>query len=132
MSEWIGEQKDKLAVGHDEPTDQQYKAAAKLVCAVKGVAVIAGGAVVVAAMWAFVGFERIVGDHEVGASWEPFIKHRPSLQMRFENPAQKGLEIVEFENLSPDDQAAFTNFCAFRFGTTDAARCSAALVGRMV
>jgi hypothetical protein len=49
--------------------------------------------VAIGALWAFVGVERIVGDHEVGVSWEPFSKHRMSLQVRFENPAQKGLEL---------------------------------------
>jgi hypothetical protein len=92
-----------------------------------GVAVMVAGI-----LWAFVGVERIVGDHEIGVSWEPFIKQRPSLQLRFENPAQKGLEIDPFEALSPAEQAAFNEFCAIRFGATDAAQCRALIGQRRV
>lgn len=97
-------------------------------------AVIKGlGAVgLVGALWAFVGVERLVGDHEVGVSWVLFLKHRPSLQVRFTNPAQKGLEIAPFESLSPAEQAAFVEFCGIRFGVRDTLRCYAFISDRGV
>lgn len=91
-------------------------------------------AVVVAGMlWAFVGVERIVDDHEIGISWEPFVKHRPSLQVRFVSPAQKGLEIAPTtDDLSPSERAAFIEFCGIRFGVTDPAHCHAIISRRGV
>lgn len=95
---------------------------------------ITGGIAVAAIglLWIFVGFERVVGDHEMGVAWEPFIKHRLSLQVRFENPAQKGLELVTLEALSPTKQATFIEFCAIRFGMTDTAECQKRLVERRI
>ena len=84
------------------------------------------------ALWAFVGVERIVGDHEIGVSWEPFIKHRMSLQVRFENPAQKGLELTPIDELSASERAAFIEFCELRFGDVDATRCYARVADRRV
>lgn len=84
------------------------------------------------ALGAFVGVERMVGDHEIGVSWEPFIKHRPSLQVRFENPAQKGLELTPIDELSASERAAFIEFCGLRFGEADAARCYARVADRRV
>lgn len=92
-----------------------------------GVAVITIGI-----LWAFVGVERIVGDHEMGLSWEPFIKHRPSLQLRFQNPAQKGLEIEPFETLSAVEQAAFKEYCVSRFGTSDIMQCRSLIAQRRI
>lgn len=86
----------------------------------------------VVVLWVFVGVERIVGDHEMGVSWEPFLKHKPSLQMRFINPAQKGLEIVPLEALSPSEQGAFREFCAVRFGVADMSQCLAHISDRAV
>jgi hypothetical protein len=88
--------------------------------------------VIVCTLWVFVGVERIVGDHEVGISWEAFIKHRPSVQLKFQNPAQKGLELIPFEALSLADQTAFIEFCAIRFGTTNTAQCRAIILERVV
>ena len=90
------------------------------------------GVVATGTLWAFVGVERIVGDHEVGVSWEPFIKHRPSLQVRFENPAQKGLELTPVGELSASERAAFIEFCDLRFGEADAASCYARVADRRV
>lgn len=87
---------------------------------------------VICTLWAFVGVERIAGDHEVGVSWETFIKHRPSTQLKFQNPAQKGLELIPFEALSLADQTAFIEFCAIRFGTTNTTQCRATILERMV
>lgn len=83
-------------------------------------------------LWAFVGLERIVGDHEIGVSWEPFIKHQPSLQMRFTNPIQYGLDTEPFETLSPDEERQFLEFCSIRFGITDGRQCYAEIVGRQI
>lgn len=83
----------------------------------------AGAATLIGTLWAFGGVERMVGDHEIGVSWEPFVKHRPSLQVRFMNPAQKGLEIVPYNSLSPVEQAEFIDFCSIRFGVADMERC---------
>lgn len=90
------------------------------------------GVVATGTVWAFVGVERMVGDHEIGVSWEPFIKHRPSLQVRFENPAQKGLELTPIDELSASERAAFIEFCGLRFGEADAARCYARVADRRV
>jgi hypothetical protein len=90
-------------------------------------------AVVIAVIaWTFLGVERIVGDHEIGVTWEPFVKHRPSLQIRFQDPGQKGLDIVPFNALSPADQAAFVEFCTIRFGSADVAQCRALITARGV
>lgn len=90
------------------------------------------GVIVTCMLWAFVGIEHVVGDHELGSTWEPFVKHRPSLQMRFTNPAQRGLEQVTFETLSPAEQTAFIEFCGIRFGASDPEKCHAALAGRSI
>ena len=89
-------------------------------------------AVVAVMLWAFVGVERIVGDHEAGISWETFIKHRPTLQVIFQNPAQKDLDIASFDTLSLAEQAAFIDYCTIRFGTPDAGQCRAIVIGRIV
>jgi hypothetical protein len=90
------------------------------------------GVVAAAALWAFVGVERIVSDHEIGVAWEPFIKHRPSLQVWFENPAQKGLELTPVVAMPASEHAAFIGFCELRFGEVDAVRCFARVAGRSV
>lgn len=90
------------------------------------------GVLLAGILWAFGGVERMVGDHEVGVSWEPFVKHRPSLQVRFMNPAQKGLEIVPFDALSPAEQAEFIEFCNIRFGVADVGRCHALVSDRRI
>lgn len=90
------------------------------------------GVVATGTLWAFIGVERIVGDHEIGVSWEPFIKHRPSLQVRFENPAQKGLDLTLVGELSASERAAFIEYCDLRFGEVDAVRCYARIADRRV
>ena len=74
-------------------------------------------------VWAFVGVERVPGDHEVGVSWEAFFKHRPTMQLIFENPGRKSLEVAPFETLAPAEQAALIAFCRIRFGTADPRKC---------
>lgn len=89
-------------------------------------------AMTVGLLWAFVGVERVTGDHEMGVSWEPFMKHQPSLQVRFQNPAQIGLDVSSFDTLSPKEQTAFVEFCVIRFGEHDPAKCKAALAERSI
>lgn len=90
------------------------------------------GMAITACLWAFVGVERIVGDHEVGVYWEPFIKHRPSSKIHFENPAQKGLDLTPIEELSDSERPAFAEFCELRFGEVDAKRCYARIADRRI
>lgn len=90
------------------------------------------GVVATGMLWAFIGVERIVGDQEIGVSWEPFIKHRPFLQVQFENPAQKGLDLTPVDELSTSERAAFIQFCGLRFGEADADRCYARVADRKV
>jgi len=82
--------------------------------------------------WPFVGLEQLVGDHEVGVVWTPFIKHRPSMQMLFTNPAQEGLDTLPFESLPSQRQAAFLAYCRVRFGLTSAQKCAVALADHRI
>lgn len=82
--------------------------------------------------WAFVGIERLIGDHEVGVVWEPFLKHRASLQMRFSDPSRQGLETVPFEDLNGEDRVRFIEFCEIRYGTRDPKKCYARAAARNV
>lgn len=90
----------------------------------------AAAAAVLGLAWAFVGAERIVGDHEAGVDWQLFVKQRPSLRLRFANPAQHGLELTPPAAMSAAERAVFVDFCAVRFGETDAGRCHALLAQR--
>ncbi|NQE50044.1 hypothetical protein RC52_16390 [Herbaspirillum rubrisubalbicans] len=85
-----------------------------------------------AALSPFIGIERVVGDHEMGVTWEPFIKHRPSLQFRFFNPVQIGLDFIPLNQLSPPERAAFKLYCEVRFGEADAGMCYTKLRERLV
>jgi len=96
---------------------------------VKTVSIVAFAVVV---LWSFVGAERIIDDHEVGTSWQIFIKHRPSLHLTFKNPAQKGLEIVDYNALSSSDRASFLEFCNIRFGIIEPLQCQTILRKRTV
>jgi hypothetical protein len=81
------------------------------------------GAALVCTLWASVGVERVVGDHEVGVTWTPFVKHRLSARIVFQNPAWQGLEVVSLQNLSLPERLAFAEFCQIRFGARDPQRC---------
>jgi hypothetical protein len=87
--------------------------------------------VTVALLWLFVGVERIVDDHEVGTSWQVFVKHRLSTRLIFENPAQQGVELIQYEALTRTDRASFIEYCDVRFGTRNAEQCRMALLGRV-
>jgi len=73
--------------------------------------------------WLFVGLDQYVGDHEVGVQWDPFIKHRPSTTVLFQNPAQVGLDMVPFENLGENKKKSVIQYCRVRYGTDDIKRC---------
>lgn len=97
---------------------------------IRGTALVAL-ATLVAVAWGFTGVERLVGDHEVGVSWEPFIKHTPTWHIRFENPAQKGLDLVPLESLSVSERQRLAEFCEVRFGQTSPKRCYEQLTARV-
>jgi hypothetical protein len=82
--------------------------------------------------WAFFGAERLVGDHERGVVWEPFIKHRASFQVRFLDPSRHGLETVPYENLDRENQMQFVEFCDIRYGVRDPKECRAMTAARDV
>jgi len=82
--------------------------------------------------WAFIGVERLVGDHEIGTVWEPFLKHRPSLQLRFSDPSRQGLEKVPFEELDRREQMRFIEFCTIRYGEENPAKCHSKIAARKV
>ena len=86
---------------------------------------------VIGVSWANTGVERIAGDHEVGTSWQGFVKHSPSPRMLFENPAQRGSEPVPLDALSPAERAAFLDYCDIRWGASDAMQCQTALRARV-
>jgi hypothetical protein len=74
----------------------------------------------------------MVGDHEVGVVWEPFIKHRASLQIRFSDPSRHGLETVAFGDLNREEQIEFIEFCDIRYGVRDPKKCHALIAARDV
>ncbi|MBB6186430.1 hypothetical protein [Rhodanobacter sp. MP7CTX1] len=80
--------------------------------------------------WAFVGAERVVGDHEEGVSWPLFVKHEPTFQFHFHNPAQRVLDIDPFDELSPTEQANFHEFCKIRYGKVSIRQCYTQTCGR--
>lgn len=89
-------------------------------------------ALIAAMLWFFVGAERLVGDHEVGVSWGFFIKHRPVLRVLFSNPAQHGLDIVPFKELTSSEQQHFVEYCGIRFGLTDIGQCYSQIAARQI
>ena len=82
-------------------------------------------------VWAFVGVERLVGDHEIGVSWEPFIKHKVTWRFHFENPAQKGLDIVPLASLAAAERQELVRFCTVRFGLSSIQQCHERLSARL-
>jgi hypothetical protein len=83
-------------------------------------------------LFGFIGIERMVSDHEVGIVWIPFIKKEPNFQLWFSNPAQKSLEIVEFESLSKIEKEEFINFCRIRFGEKTISNCYKKINARLI
>lgn len=79
--------------------------------------------IIVVLLWLFVGFDRYVGDHEVGTQWDPFIKHKPTATVFFQNPAQIGLDIAPFDTLDEGQRKNVIEYCQIRFGVDDVKRC---------
>jgi hypothetical protein len=77
--------------------------------------------------WMFVGFDRYVGDHEVGSSWDPFMKSTPDLQIFFVNPVQRGLEFEPPDQLDDNQKALMRHYCEVRYGATDMPTCYRAI-----
>lgn len=78
------------------------------------------------------GFDRCVGDHEVGTSWQPFIKSKPSFKVRFHNPAQYILDFDPFDKLDSKRKQEFLEYCAIRYGMEDPYNCEKTVeIGRI-
>lgn len=71
----------------------------------------------------FVGFDRFVGDHEVGTYWVPFEKSTPSWDLWFQVPAQRSLELVPYDDLTEDERTRFLAYCKIRRDTDDLRKC---------
>ncbi|MES2743537.1 MAG: hypothetical protein V4754_21665 [Pseudomonadota bacterium] len=67
----------------------------------------------------FVGVDRFVGDHEVGVTWIFFLKHKPTVQFEFSNPAQLGLELIPINKLTPGQRKKVIEYCDIRYGIVD-------------
>ena len=74
-------------------------------------------------VWLFVGLDRYTGDHEVGAQWDPFIKHIPTMTVFYKNPAQVGLDLVPMDSLDESGKKNLSEYCRVRYGTEDIKRC---------
>ncbi len=74
-------------------------------------------------IWLFVGFDLYVGDHEEGNHWDMFIKHKPVTTMLFRNPAEQGLDLSPFDNLSASRRKSFDQYCQVRYGIEGIKRC---------
>lgn len=81
---------------------------------------------------AFIGSEYIEGDHEIGSGWAWFIKRHPTFRYEFRNPAEQNLELIPFDQLTPDRQAKVRDYCKIRFGLKDIAACYARMAARMI
>lgn len=80
----------------------------------------------------FAGAEFLIGDHEIGSSWSMFIKHRPTWQFEFHNPAQHTLDIEPYDDLTIDEKAKLRDFCLIRFGLPDIDLCYAKMHEREI
>lgn len=88
--------------------------------------------VIALALWPIVGLERIVNDHEVGVMWQPFLKHRLTSRVVFENPALRGLQIIPLEDLTSTEREAFANYCAVRFDANSLLLCLQRTMDRLL
>lgn len=98
----------------------------------KKIATLTAIGLVAAVLWAFVGVDRIVSDHEIGVAWKPFFKQRPGTQIIFSNPAARNLEIVPFAGMTNSEQQAVIEYCAVRFGESDISNCYAFMAGQQL
>jgi hypothetical protein len=97
----------------------------------KNLSILFGVCLIFLITWAFVGIERMVGDHEVGVSWEPFIKQRVDFRWQFKNPVQRGLDLLDMSNLSAAQKQELVDFCSIRFGEVDMDQCYKIIKNRM-
>jgi len=76
-------------------------------------------------LWPFFGFSHYVGDHEMGAGWDLFVKSSPSFQLLFTNPAQDGLgpDIVPFDQMDDARKEHMQRYCKIRYWVDDVAEC---------
>lgn len=89
----------------------------------KKFAFFVGGLSLFLVAWLFVGFDRYVGDHEVGSGWNSFIKTYPTFQVLFRNPAQYILDRDSFDSLDNTRKDQFLEYCSIRYGIHDPHRC---------
>ena len=69
------------------------------------------------ALWVFIGFEYNDPGYEKDVGlWLPFIKHRPSLQIKFESQLSMHHEILDSIPLSDSDIKKYSSYCSIRFG----------------
>jgi hypothetical protein len=73
--------------------------------------------------WIFIGIEEVHGDVEMGDGERFFIKHRPSLQWTFSNPAIPFLDVKTPDNLSIEARRELPRFCLIRYGTESLVDC---------
>ncbi|MBB5885529.1 hypothetical protein DYQ93_19420 [Xanthomonas sp. LMG 8992] len=81
--------------------------------------------------WLWIGFDKIVGDHEVGVLWEPFIKSEPTWTLYFDNPARRGLDIDAYVTLDARRRQDFVRYCRVRHGTSDVFLCEKIIAARL-
>lgn len=86
----------------------------------------------VVAVWLFIGIERLVGDHEIGVSYQPFIKHRPDWRLLFSDPTQVDLETISFKKLTAAGQRSVIEYCEIRFGLINVEECYLRVAGRKI
>ena len=89
----------------------------------KKIAFFVGGIFLFLVAWLFVGFDRYVGDHEVGSGLNPFIKTSPTFRTIFRNPAQYTLDRDPFDSLDNSWKIQFLEYCSIRYGIHDPYRC---------
>ncbi|SFD78551.1 hypothetical protein [Paracidovorax konjaci] len=80
--------------------------------------------------WLWIGFDRYVGDHEVGAFWEPVLKAQPTFTVLFRNPAQRALDREPYDSLDAARQQAFRTYRSIRYAMTDPQQCEKAIEDR--
>ena len=99
---------------------------------VKKFAIFVSGISLFLVAWLFVGFDRYVGDHEVGSGWSPFIKTSPTFRIVFKNPAQYALDRDPFDSLDNSRKIQFLEYCSIRHGIRDPHRCEEYVEGARI
>jgi hypothetical protein len=91
-----------------------------------------GVIVLLLVVWLFLGFDRYVGDHEVGSGWNPFIKAEPTFRVLFRNPSQYTLDRDAFDSLDSSRKIQFIEYCGIRHGIRDPYRCEEYIEGARI